>query len=245
MTGSGSYTPAAGYHFLTPLYDAGARLSTREAVWREALVEFLAPEDHDLLLDIGAGTGSLALLVSRKNPATRYFGIDPDPHALDIARKKARRAGIDAQFRQSFFSAEAVADWPVPSLATLCLVLHQVPLDEKLRLLREVHAILQPGGRLFIADYGEQRSWLMRRLFRATIQQLDGIADTQPNADGVLIPLLREAGFAKVRELQHVKTVTGSISILCGEKDFGAAGGQKSDASLRDDGSIRVSKISS
>lgn len=218
MTESGTYTPAAGYHFLTPLYDAGVRLTTREAVWRNALVECLAPKDGDILLDIGAGTGSLAPLVARQNPATRYYGIDPDRHALDIAREKARRAGIDAKFRQSFFSAAAVADWPPPSAATLCLVLHQVPLDEKLRLLREVQAALQPGGRLLIADYGEQRSWLMRKLFRVTIQQLDGIADTQPNADGVLMPLMDEAGFANVRELQQVKTVTGAISILCGEK---------------------------
>ncbi|NBW75766.1 MAG: class I SAM-dependent methyltransferase [Sphingomonadaceae bacterium] len=218
MTRTGTYTPAAGYHFLTPFYDAGVRLTTRETVWREALVEFLAPKDHDLVLDIGAGTGNLALLVASKNPSTRYFGIDPDQHALEIAREKARRAGIVAEFRQSFFSTEAVADWPPPSLATLCLVLHQVPLDEKLRLLREIHSVLQPGGRLLIADYGEQRSWLMRRLFRATIQQLDGIADTQPNADGVLMPLMREAGFSNVRELKQVKTVTGSISILSGVK---------------------------
>ena len=134
--------------------------------------------------------------------------------------KKARRAAIKAEFAQGLFSADTAADWPAPTLATLCLVLHQVPLDEKLRLLLEIHSILRTAGRLYIADYGEQRSWLMRRLFRATIQKLDGMADTQPNADGVLVPLMIEAGFSNVREIKQINTITGSISILCGEKDI-------------------------
>lgn len=223
MPGSRSYTPPAGHHFLTPLYDIGVRLSTRETVWRSALVELVSPKEDDILLDIGAGTGSLAPLLARKNPATSYFGIDPDQDAIAIARKKARRAGIGAEFAQGLFSAGGVADWPAPTVATLCLVLHQVPLDEKLRLLREIHSALQTGGRLYIADYGEQRSWLMRRLFRATIQKLDGIADTQPNADGVLVPLMIEAGFSDARELKQLNTITGSISILCAVKGSPAA----------------------
>lgn len=213
-----SYTPAAGHHFLTPLYDVGVRLSTRETVWRTALVELIAPTDSDVLLDIGAGTGNLALLLAKHNPATRYIGIDPDGRAIAIARKKLDAWSVGAEFLQAHFSAKAVAAWPAPSVATLCLVLHQVPLDEKRRLLREVHALLRPDGRLYVADYGEQRTWLMQKLFRLTIQNLDGRADTQPNADGALPLLMKEAGFSDVREARMFNTITGTISILCGIK---------------------------
>ncbi|CAM4269526.1 Methyltransferase type 12 [Novosphingobium lubricantis] len=212
------YTPPAGLHFLTPLYDVGVRFSTREKLWRTALIELIAPEDCDILLDIGAVTGSLATLLARKNRATRYLGVDPDASAIAIARRKARAAHISAEFVQAHFSAKAAATWPAPSVATLCLVLHQVPLSEKLRLLEEIHMVLQPSGRLYIADYGEQRSWLMRKLFRATIQKLDGYADTQPNADGVLTPLMLQGGFTDIRELAQFNTITGSISILFGTK---------------------------
>lgn len=221
MTKEDSYTPPAGYRFLTPLYDIGVRISTRETLWRNVLVELISAADDDVLLDIGAGTGSLATLLARSNPATAYFGIDPDKDAIQIARKKARRAGINFEFKEAMFSAREVAHWPLPSIATLCLVLHQVPLDEKLRLLREVHSALKPGGHLFVADYGEQKTWLMRKLFRATIQQLDGVADTQPNADGVLEPLMADAGFAEVQELRQFNTLTGSISILRATKREG------------------------
>lgn len=218
MTEQANYTPPAGYSFLTPLYDIGVRLTTREVKWRKTLVGLITPNDNDVLLDVGAGTGSLAPLMAQANPAITYLGIDPDENAIEIARAKAQRAGIDVEFKRTMMSADAVADWPAPNIATLCLVLHQVPLAEKRRLLSEVHSVLEPGGRLFVADYGEQTSWLMRKLFRATIQQLDGIADTQPNADGLLIPLMSRAGFAEVRELRKFNTITGSISIISAMK---------------------------
>lgn len=218
MTEQTNYTPPAGYSFLTPLYDIGVRLTTREVKWRKALVGLITPNDNDVLLDVGAGTGSLAPLMAQANPAVTYLGIDPDDNAIEIARAKAQRAGIDVEFKRAMMSADAVADWPAPNIATLCLVLHQVPLAEKMRLLSEIHSVLKPGGSLFVADYGEQTSWLMRKLFRATIQQLDGIADTQPNADGVLIPLMSRAGFVEVRELRKFNTITGSISIISAMK---------------------------
>jgi hypothetical protein len=46
-------------------------------------------------------------------------------------------------------------------------------------------AMLRPDWRLVIADYGRQHGSHAARL-RLTVQRLDGIDDTQPNADGVL-----------------------------------------------------------
>jgi hypothetical protein len=45
------------------------------------------------------------------------------------------------------------------------------------------------------------------------VQNLDGFENTQPNADGILPVLMREAGFARVEELHCIGTPTGSISI--------------------------------
>ncbi|HWD77729.1 MAG TPA: hypothetical protein VG497_02580 [Kribbella sp.] len=64
-----------------------------------------------------------------------------------------------------------------------------------------------------LADYGLQRTWLMRAAFRV-VQFVDGRADTQPNADGILPELIAAAGFSAVREVHVVPTVTGSISVL-------------------------------
>jgi len=209
-----SYTPAAGYHIFTPLYDFGVAVTTRERVWRERLVHHMSLTEGEVVLDIGSGTGNLALEIGRLCQGVRYFGIDPDEAATRIARRKTAQLALLPEFRVGFFATSAIADWPKPAKISLCLVLHQVRLEEKARLLRETWQVLAPGGKLYVADYGEQRSRLMRLLFRLTIQQLDGVQDTQPNADGMLPVLMGEAGFRDIRELETFCTPTGTIAIL-------------------------------
>jgi hypothetical protein len=46
-----------------------------------------------------------------------------------------------------------------------------------------------------------------------TVQMLDGVGDTQPNADGVLPEIMKEVGFATVEEVAIIRTMTGSISL--------------------------------
>ncbi|WP_227980678.1 hypothetical protein [Nocardia spumae] len=79
-------------------------------------------------------------------------------------------------------------------------------------------AVLRPGGKLVIADYGRQRTASMRAAFRV-VQFADGRADTQPNAEGILPRLMAEAGFRDVREAEVVPTVTGSISVYVARRD--------------------------
>jgi SAM-dependent methyltransferase len=97
------------------------------------------------------------------------------------------------------------------------LVLHQCPLPMKRAVLASVLSVLKPGGRLVIADYGLQRTTLMRMAFRI-VQLADGKVDTQPNADGALLGLMSDAGFADVREAEVVPTVSGSISVYVARK---------------------------
>ena len=213
-----SYTPAAGYHVLTPLYDFGLAVTTRERVWRDRLVYHMALTEGEVILDIGSGTGNLALAIARHSQGVRYLGIDPDEAATRIARAKTAQLVPAPEFLVGFLSASTVAHWPAPAKIAICLVLHQVGLTEKARLLREAWHKLAPGGELYVADYGEQRSRFMRLLFRLTVQQLDGVHDTQPNADGMLPVLMREAGFGDIREIETFPTPTGAIAILRARK---------------------------
>lgn len=162
--------------------------------------------------------GNLTAAVARHGSGAAYHGIDPDEAAIAIARRKTRDAVPRPLFRTGPFSAGAVHDWPRPNKAALCLVLHQVELAEKARLLRELWLALADDGQLYIADYGAQRSRAMRWLFRLTIQQLDGVRDTQPNADGMLPMLIADAGFGGIREVAQFRTITGSLSIIAAKK---------------------------
>ncbi len=209
-----AYTPALGRRWLTPAYDAAVALATRERRWRNDLAAQIAPQPDESILDVGCGTGTLAIRLKLAEPLCRIVGLDPDPEVLDRARAKARAAGVDIEWRRGFLTAGLVRDLAPFDVAVTSLVLHQTPLPVKAEILKSMHDVLAPDGRLFVADYALQRSRLMRALFRLSVQAIDGVADTQANADGCLPQLIERAGFASVDETAVIATPTGSISIL-------------------------------
>ena len=183
---------------------------------------YVAPQPGDVIADVGCGTGSLALLLARVEPSARIIGLDPDPDVLAMARRKAAE-GAAVQWRVGMGDALAESLGAGSGDAVVSsLVLHQCPLAMKRAILASMYAVLKPGGRLVIADYGLQRTTLMRLAFRI-VQLADGKEDTQPNADGVLPGLMSEAGFRDVREAEVVPTVTGSISVYVARKADRAA----------------------
>ena len=102
------FTPALGDHRLTRLYDLAIALLTREGVWRRHLVTQIAPTSSDRILDVGCGTGSLAILLKRRSPDTDIIGLDPDPVVLAQARKKAYKQGFTIEWRNGFLSDDLV-----------------------------------------------------------------------------------------------------------------------------------------
>ena len=218
MTVDTEFTPALGDHRLTPFYDLTIALFTREGVWRRRLVTQIAPTSSDRILDVGCGTGSLAIRLKQRTPDIDIIGLDPDPVVLARARKKAYKRGFTIDWRNGFLSDDIVEQSRPISKVVSSLVFHQTPLEEKQQMLAKMHALLEPGGSLHIADYGLQRSKLMRILFRRTVQAIDGIEDTQANADGVLPELMETAGFADVTETQIIPTLTGSISLYWAQR---------------------------
>ncbi len=207
------FVPALGQNWLTPLYDVTIALTTREGRWRKLLLKAADPQPDDTILDIGCGTASFAILLKRTSPQTRVIGLDPDREVQVIAKRKASEAGADIEFVEAMGDAppEAIQQAGVTKVVS-SLVLHQVPLEGKRAIIGKAYELLPSGGRLHIADFGEQRTKLMRFLF-GSVQRLDGVEYTQPNADGVLPEIMRKSGFSPVEETVVIPTLVGSISL--------------------------------
>ena len=218
-----TFTPPLGYAALTPLYDRAIRLMTREPVWRPRLVEYIGAANGETIIDVGSGTGSLAIAIAAAAPGCVVYGVDPDADAIKIARDKAARSGSKVLFEHEEFGRDSTTSTHPADKISCSLVLHQVPLVEKRRLLRAMFDRLKPGGQLFIADYGLQPTFGARLAFRLTVQMLDGTTNTQSNADGILPQLVNGAGFEKVMLLDSFTTVTGRIEILSAGKNRSAA----------------------
>jgi len=204
------FTPALGAHWLTPFYDFAIAGFTRERTWRRRLVELVGPSANDRILDIGCGTGSLAVALAR---AADIVGVDPDDAVLRRAEQKAARAGAHVRFVNGFFSKEILPETWRPTKIVSSLVLHQTPLDEKKRIIDAVHDLLPPGGVFCLADYGRQPTRVQRFLFAQIVQRVDGFENTTPNAEGVIERLLNEAGFIGVEPRTVIPTFTGAISL--------------------------------
>ncbi len=218
MDDAREFVPALGRAELTGGYDRVVAVMTRERRWRAELLDRIAPAAGETIIDIGCGTGTFAIMLKKACPDARIVGIDPDPQILEIARAKATAACVEVEWAQHMGDelGMAIADNGADK-ATSSLVLHQCPMEMKRAILASMFSVLRGGGGLFIADYGHQRSLLMRMLFRQ-VQQLDGYENTQPNADGVLPVLFEEAGFTQISEVKIVPTPTGSISIFTAQK---------------------------
>lgn len=205
------FTPAAGHSALTPIYDVALRVLTRERRWRSSLLDQIDPRIGNAILDVGCGTGTLAIMLKQRAPGARVVGIDPDPAVLAIAEAKARRAGVEIEWHRGFaqdLGALGRFDHVISSL-----VFHQVSPEGKSEGLRAMFEVLQPGGAVHVADYCRQPDWLMRQLFRI-IQAIDGTANTQANAEGAVEKILATLSSSSMRPETVVRTPTGAISLF-------------------------------
>jgi ubiquinone/menaquinone biosynthesis C-methylase UbiE len=213
MSDNAGFVPALGLKNLTWTYDLMVALMTREGTWRGLLLSPVKPRPADIIVDIGCGTATLAIMIKRQRPQARVIGLDPDPDILRIARRKAMEAGVEIGLIEGGADRIAIAvPQGEPSKAVSSLVFHHLPLPAKRAALEAIFATLRPGGQLCLAGYGPQRTWLMRQLFRL-VQLLDGFETTQPNADGLLPVLIAEVVFDAVLETHIIPMLTGSISL--------------------------------
>lgn len=100
------------------------------------------------IVDVGSGSGVLALDALARWPGARVMGIDPSAGMLQMARQRAQRAGLDDD-RVAWLQAPAEA-LPVPDgavdLVVSSFALQLVP--DRSTALREAYRVLRPGGRL-------------------------------------------------------------------------------------------------
>src|SRR5437868_4771648 len=83
------YLPAAGHDALLPCYDLMSRLLGMKRV-HESLIAQAELADCRNVLEIGCGTGNLIIQAKRGYPQLDAIGCDPDPRALDRARRKTQ-----------------------------------------------------------------------------------------------------------------------------------------------------------
>jgi ubiquinone/menaquinone biosynthesis C-methylase UbiE len=201
------YIPAAGHDRFLRFYDPLTRLLGAERV-RARLLDAARIQPGEEVLDLGCGTGALALQLLAREPGARVTGLDPDPKALALARQKARAAGVEIAWCEGYAGR---APFPAQSFDRVVssLMIHHLRSEEKRDASRDVRRLLRPGGTFHLLDFGPAKGVLERGL-TAVFHRDERIAD---NLGGRLPEWLRAAGFEDVCEVESQRTLFGRVAL--------------------------------
>jgi demethylmenaquinone methyltransferase/2-methoxy-6-polyprenyl-1,4-benzoquinol methylase/phosphoethanolamine N-methyltransferase len=175
-------------------YDAASWLLSfgRAPAIRRMTVEMAAAAPGESVLDVGCGTGSLAIaLKAEVGASSEVTGIDASPEMIEQARRKATRAGVDAGFEVA-----PIEGLPFPDarfdLVVSSFMLHHLPDGVKRKGLAEVRRVLKPGGRFLAVDFGGTSQSVIGHLL-SVLGHTHGHASME-----ALAPVMEEAGFTEV-----------------------------------------------
>lgn len=206
------YVPAAGRAAFTGAYDAALAVTMRESRWRPLLAEAVLADlpASTTVVDVGSGTGTLAIALANARPDAQILGVDGDEHVRALAGRK--RGAERVQWRHGLAGQLPLPDASVDRVV-MSLLLHHLGPDGKRAALTDAHRVLRPGGRLHIADWGRPADPLMRAAFFA-LQLIDGFDGTRDHAAGRLPRFVADAGFADVHTHRRLRTAWGSLELL-------------------------------
>lgn len=164
---------------------------------RQRTVALARLQPGEQVLDVGCGTGSLAMKVARIVDTTgRVVGIDPGTEQIARARAKAARRHMPIEFQVGVIEQLPFPDQTLDVVLST-LMMHHLPAGLKRQGLAEIARVLKPGGRLVIADFTHPK------------ERQGQAARFHAGGSGLheLAALVEEAGFSQVEteEMQPLR----------------------------------------
>lgn len=176
--------------------------SEEYAACADLVIEFAAPESGDTVLDLGCGTGAIALALAPESK--RVVGRDISEGMLERAREKAAEQGIEnavfgeGRFREPNYDGEV-------EVVVSNFAMHHLSDEGK----REAIGV--------IADLGPRRFVLGDVMFFGLPDPDEPFYSPEvddPATVGTLVESLTEAGFAVTR----ARRVHDQVGVLVGER---------------------------
>jgi ubiquinone/menaquinone biosynthesis C-methylase UbiE len=170
-------------------------VSRKLSFGRDRLIQLAAPAPGENVLDVGCGTGTLAIALAPKVAPGEVHGIDASPQMIEVAKERSANAGLAIDFRVALIEAIPFPD-QLFDLVTSSLMLHHLPDDLKATGLAEIRRVLKPGGRFVAMNLAtETHSPLGHLLSVVGLARGGSVVDK-------LAPMMKDTGF------NHVGTIS-------------------------------------
>lgn len=179
------------------LYDAIVwfALRGRERQLRDRLLELARLRAGESVLDVGCGTGTLAIRAQETvGRSGTVCGVDASVEMLARARAKAARAGVPVRFENAAAQSLPFADSSF-DLALGTMMLHHLSRGARRDFAAELRRVVRPRGRVFLADFAgtEARAEKKAGGFAGHFRHRHGHVDIAE-----IVELLAAAGFQSI-----------------------------------------------
>jgi demethylmenaquinone methyltransferase/2-methoxy-6-polyprenyl-1,4-benzoquinol methylase len=215
-----------------PRYDLVNRVVTlgMDARWRRLAALACLREKPRRILDLGCGTGDLAIGIARlAGKVMTVTGLDFSPPMLVLARRKAALAGVVGRVDFILGGADSL---PFPDACFdavgISFAFRNLTYKTPLRSphLAEVWRVLRPGGRYVIVESSQPENPAVRALFHLYLRAFVGpVGFLLSGNRGAYRYLVESAArFSSPREVREMLLAAGFGEVFYRPLFFGAAG---------------------
>jgi demethylmenaquinone methyltransferase/2-methoxy-6-polyprenyl-1,4-benzoquinol methylase len=133
-------------------------------LWKDAMMDWLAPRDGQRLLDVAGGTGDIAFRFLKRAPGARAVVLDMTESMLIEGRKRADAEALAAKL--DWITGDAMAlpfednSFDVYTISFGIRNVTRIP-----DALSEAYRVLRPGGRLMVLEFSQLPNEGMQKLY--------------------------------------------------------------------------------